>query len=102
MAKRGERFVDADEIRLGLFDNAAERLEHRAIRVDDSPNLRLDGNPAEVAPPSDAHALHVRIERSGEARWVIGEREWARRVGARDNAEKERNVGDASRHRTAR
>ena len=79
-----ERLVGAAEVRLGVLDDAAERLERRPPRLEHRGHPRLDRQPAEVAAPGDAQPARVTASRSREV--LARERQWIARVGAGDRA----------------
>ena len=71
VAQDGKRLVDAGEVRLGLFDHAAEILEDVPVRVDDTADVRLERDSAKPAPPGDAHALEAAPERCTEPGTIL-------------------------------
>src|SRR4051812_40495322 len=99
MSQDGKGFIDSGEIRLCLLDDAAQLLEDGSISVDHATNLRLEWNAPEALPPRDAFAFERRLERAGELRRVLRDRQRIVRIRAGDCAQKERDVRDRSRQR---
>ena len=54
------------EVGLSLLDDAAERFERSAMRVDDGADAWVEGHAAEVFEPGDAHAFEAAFERARE------------------------------------
>ncbi len=54
------------EIRLGLFDDAAERLECFSLAIDHGAHARIEGHAAEILEPGHAYALEAAVERARE------------------------------------
>src|SRR5258707_1263101 len=75
------------EVGLGLLDDAAERLENVALRIDGGADARVDGDAVEVFEPGDAHALEVAVEGAREEAAGLIDGERRADVGARDRAE---------------
>src|SRR6266850_1760078 len=101
--KRAHRFEDlvgVREIRLCLFDNAAESLEDVSLRVDDARDLTIDGQSSQVVPPGDADAFEVAPERERESAARLAERDRRSWIGTRQHAQKQRQIADGSCHRT--
>src|SRR5205807_10029898 len=67
------------EVRLPVFDPAAERRERPAVRVEHFRDATVDRQPSEVAAPADAHALEVAAELAPETVTGLGDRD--RRAG---------------------
>ena len=62
------------EVGLGLFDDAAERLERRgAARRPPARTRGSTGRPPRSVAPGDPHALEVALERRGEAAARLGD-----------------------------
>ncbi len=64
--KNAEGNFSGREVGLSLLDDAAERFERSAMRVDDGADARVEGRAAEVFEPCNAHTFEAAIERAGE------------------------------------
>ncbi len=75
-AQNAIRDFSGGKVRLGLLNDAAERLESIALRIDGVAHARVDGDAVEVFEPRDAHAFEVAIKGAREeaARLAHGER----------------------------
>ena len=70
-AQHRKRFVNTGEVRLRFLDDAPQVLEDLAVAIDDSADLRLEGNPTQAAPPGDSNALEISPEWGAKTRGVF-------------------------------
>ena len=87
------------EIRARVFDDAAERLEGGALRVEHAAHARVEWQAAEIRGPGDAQTAQVARQIAVNDGGIGALAARIARVGTSHDAEQERDVGDRPCHR---
>ena len=101
VTQRRKGLVESREVRLRIFNDAAEIREYRAGAIDDSTNFRFERNAAQTAPPGHTHTLEVCFEWRSKHGRILIDRQRTAVVRTRNGAEEQRHIRYRARDRAA-
>ena len=96
-AQHLEALVGTREVRLGVLDDAAERLQRRAALFEDGRDGGVDRQATDMAAPGDPETLRIEVQVGHGER--LADRERIARVRPGEHREQQRGVGRRARDR---